>query len=309
MAQPTLSSTALRIDLAALPAADLADAWQRYADGRLRIHCAGATPIWHYVVARVAYPDHAILAERLSDREMSILSRFLGGEQQKTIAFDAHIAFSTTSKWCGSALRKLRLERAAIPLPLVLAAQSWELGPVREVEAGAAYVEHAGSAYHVMVVPRPFLGAEVLLSPSEREVARRYVEGESRQQIAVARSTSIQTIACQLRSIGGKVGVSGRHALTRKGAELGWFRRRARKLDAGLLLVDGSTARESEGVDQVVDVGARQVERARGGGHVPVGALEGAEDEGGLEPPRLLAKCQGRAGGDGASSGIVKDVR
>jgi DNA-binding CsgD family transcriptional regulator len=53
------------------------------------------------------------------------------------------------------------------------------------------------------------------LSPAERDVARRLVEGERLPEIARARKTSPHTVANQLRSIYQKLGVSDRAELVR----------------------------------------------------------------------------------------------
>ena len=98
----------------ASPAAALADLWQDILDTRLVLAGEGTAPAGRYVLCRVAQgvPSRG---SPLSRVETAVLVRVLGGEQQKAVAFDLGIAFSTTSKWHTEALKKLRLNAGPFP--------------------------------------------------------------------------------------------------------------------------------------------------------------------------------------------------
>jgi DNA-binding CsgD family transcriptional regulator len=88
--------------------------------------------------------------------------------------------------------------------------------------ARSAIVRREGWPMVLLSVPKAKIGANGL-TPAEEEVTRLLVDGDSRWEIAAKRATSAQTVACQLRGIHSKLGVSGRYALIRRGVELGWF--------------------------------------------------------------------------------------
>lgn len=75
--------------------------------------------------------------------------------------------------------------------------------------------EVAGEEYTVLSfsVPQPQLPAG--LSLAEQNVVRAVLDGDSNAEIAARRKTSKHTVANQLRSIYGKLGVSGRSELIR----------------------------------------------------------------------------------------------
>ena len=205
------------------PAAhDLGEFWQGLLDGRTVFFCDGAGPRGRYVVCRVL--EGARLGGSLSRLETAVMVRVLGGEQQKAIALELGIACSTASKWYTQAWLKLSLEAGPVPLPLVIAAQSWAGGSTLAVAARKATIFHEGSQFAVFTVPTPNLASETLLTRAEREVAVALIEGQSRRTIAATRSTSEQTVACQLRGIFSKLDVRGRYALIKRGLEAGWFR-------------------------------------------------------------------------------------
>jgi DNA-binding CsgD family transcriptional regulator len=85
-------------------------------------------------------------------------------------------------------------------------------------------VTYEGSEFVLVSLPRADGSCEPLLTPAEREVAELLLEGRSRWEIAAHRSTSSQTVACQLRGIFGKLRVGGRCSLIKRAVETGWFR-------------------------------------------------------------------------------------
>jgi DNA-binding NarL/FixJ family response regulator len=147
----------------------------------------------------------------------------LCGDQQKSVAVDLQIACSTASKWHTTALTKLSLAVGTVPLPLVIAAQSWASGQPPAVRTLRAELAVDGESYVLLEVPKARGEREPLLTPAEREVAQLLIEGLQRREIADVRCTSTQTVASQLRGIFAKLQVGGRCALVKRAVETGWF--------------------------------------------------------------------------------------
>jgi DNA-binding CsgD family transcriptional regulator len=173
---------------------DLARFWDVFIHRKLRLDSVVVGPDRHYMFARADGIDTSRL----------------------------DIACSTASKWFTQGLLKLGLARRPLPLPLVIAAQARAAGQTPFVAARSAIVSREGCTMVLVSVPKPKIGANGL-TPAEEEVARLLIDGDSRWEIATKRATSAQTVACQLRGIHSKLGVSGRYAVIRRGVELGWF--------------------------------------------------------------------------------------
>jgi DNA-binding NarL/FixJ family response regulator len=217
---------AIQADADAVPTVDLSAVWQDVLTGRLAVCGEGGNPTRRFVVARTrACTDASTPSATLSRIETSVVVRVLCGDQQKLVAVELGMACSTASKWYTHALAKLRLDGgAAIPLPLVIAAQSWASGLTPAVGAKGMAFEHQGAGFFLLSVPKPTIRSDARLTVAEQEVAKLLVLGASRDEIAIHRSTSTQTVACQLRGIFSKYRLTGRHALIREGVRLGWFR-------------------------------------------------------------------------------------
>jgi DNA-binding NarL/FixJ family response regulator len=229
-------------------AADLGDTWQAFVEGRLHFHSAERTSARHYVVARIGEGGAPIL----SQVESVVLCRVLAGEPQKVIAADLGIACSTTSKWFARALEKLNLNRALVPIPLVVAAQSFWLGErMPRIEAEKAFFTYEGVPYFSLCLARPLILPNSPLTASEREIAQRLLEGDSRRDIAEQRSTSAQTVASQLGAIFAKLGLRGRYPLIRLAADSSWF---------GATPVAGRSDDPREGSSSATSVAARRDE-------------------------------------------------
>ncbi len=218
-----LTEAALDADATAAPASDLASLWQDLMDRRLNLSSTGSDPWRNHVLLRTA-AEPGTLPGALTRIETAVLVRVLCGEQQKVVASDLGIACSTASKWYTRALAKMNLRERPIPLPLVMAAQTWASGKKPAVSARSAAFEHEGAPYLVFSVPKPAVLDQGTLTPAECEVARLLAEGESRWDIATRRHTSAQTVACQIRGIFWKWRLTGRYALVRRAIDLGWFR-------------------------------------------------------------------------------------
>lgn len=202
-------------------AGDPSDLWQGLLEGRLVYDCEGAGPRGRYAVCRVL---DSTWTGPLNRRETAVIARVLSGQQQKFVAHDLGIACSTASKWFTQAVEKLHLDGGPLPLPLIVAAQCWASGATPNLSARMATLYHEGSPFLIFGVPTPNLDDETLLTRAEREVAVALIEGQSREGIALRRSTSSQTVACQLRGIFSKLDVKGRCDLIKRGLEEGWFR-------------------------------------------------------------------------------------
>ena len=218
----TLWAAATDADARSVPATDLANFWHDVIEGRLTIYGEGRSSDRRHVLARTNV-DARELRGALNRIETSVLVRVLCGEQQKLVAAELGIACSTASKWYTHALAKLRLGGGPLPLPLVIAAQSWASGNAPSVGARSAYFAYAGESFVLLSVPNARIVCETRLTQAEQEVAMLLIEGGSRWEIAMHRSTSAQTVACQLRGIFSKLRLTGRHSLITEAIERGWF--------------------------------------------------------------------------------------
>jgi DNA-binding CsgD family transcriptional regulator len=72
-----------------------------------------------------------------------------------------------------------------------------------------------GDDYVLFEFPLPGIDLPSGLTPAERDVARRTIEGQSKGEIARARKTSVHTVTNQLRSIYQKLRISSRPELVR----------------------------------------------------------------------------------------------
>jgi DNA-binding NarL/FixJ family response regulator len=221
--QATLKTAAASADTVSTPVSCLDALWQEFLDRRLNVHGAGAAARRIHVIAHGdARPDAR--AGTLSRIEIAVLVRVLCGEQQKVVAAELGIACSTASKWYSQALAKLGLAGAPVPLPLVIAARAWASGKDLPVDARQTVFAHGGREFMLLSVPSSKIDGTSSLTLAEQGVAHLLVQGHSREQIAAARSTAMQTVACQLRGIYGKFRLSGRYGLINRGIDLDWFR-------------------------------------------------------------------------------------
>jgi DNA-binding NarL/FixJ family response regulator len=218
----SLEEAAIRADASSASEAQLGPFWQYVMDGHLVICGSTSTAERRYVIAHRAR-DAGCRPRPLGRIETAVLVRVLCGDQQKLVAADLGIACSTASKWYTEAVKKLHLESSPVPLPLVLAAQSWASGRALDVDARYTEFEYEGSEFLSLSASLPD-GRSSQLTLAELEVAKLVIDGASRWHIAAHRSTSAQTVACQLRGVYSKFKLSGRFALIRYVEEAGWFR-------------------------------------------------------------------------------------
>ena len=220
--EASLHAAALRVQATATPTSDPSSFWSALIEHPDDFRGCGAAGRRHYVLAR-ASSDGWSKANALLPIQANILALVLGGTQAKATAMELGIADSTVSKWYTRALRSLGLSSRTLPLPLVLAAQSWACREPLPIDAREALFEEGGERFMVLSAPSPSLDRCRFLSTSEREIAGRLLEGDHPSQIARDRGTSRHTVACQLRAIYAKCRASGRLALVRRAVDLGWF--------------------------------------------------------------------------------------
>ncbi|HEV3190520.1 MAG TPA: LuxR C-terminal-related transcriptional regulator [Polyangiaceae bacterium] len=202
---------------ASAPANMLASVWEDLARGSLRAWCESTTRDRIYLVA------HLNRAQRsLSPDDSAVLARVLCGKPQKVVAAELGIAISTASGRCQRALDQLDLAHRTMPLPLVLAAQSWA-GVAHVPSARSALVEQHGQLALIVSVPRPVTANMTALTRAEQEVAQRLIEGNSKKEIALQRATSTHTVVRQLSSIFAALGVGGRCGLIRYAVDVRCF--------------------------------------------------------------------------------------
>jgi DNA-binding CsgD family transcriptional regulator len=174
-------------------------------------------------IAVLQRPSVPAAGQRLSELERRILVRVLCGGQQKAAASDLSIACSTASKWYSEGVKKLRVDRERIPLPLILAAQTSAAVPSPDVDARSTTFQHEGLTFVTLSTPAP-AGRTDPLTVAELEIAMLLIEGATRWEIAGLRATSPMTIACQLRCVHAKLNLRGRYELVHHAAQAGWFR-------------------------------------------------------------------------------------
>jgi DNA-binding CsgD family transcriptional regulator len=200
------------------------EVWGEIVRGRLRPVSATADRRSVFLVAQtVSPPSNGLALENgLTPEDAALVVKVLCGEQRKVLASDMGIALSTATGRFLRALDKLELGCRNIPLPLVLAAQSWK--GVHAIPGGrTAWVEHEGERSLALSVPRPTTEQLSALTPVEREVAQWLIEGFTRHEIADLRETSVHTVAGQFHSIYSTLRVSGRYELIRRAVELRCF--------------------------------------------------------------------------------------
>jgi DNA-binding NarL/FixJ family response regulator len=195
-------------------------AWEELVAGQLRIQGEHAThDRLHLVTREEPSPCGRTM---LSAAEASTLLRVLCGEPQKAIALEPVTSVSTVSVRYNRALQRLDLADRAVPLPLVVAAQT-SAGVIDPRGARREQFVGDGARYVVLSIPRPDMRCAPGLGAAERDVARLLIEGLSHGDIARQRGTSIHTVAAQRWRVYSVLRVSGRYALVRRAAELGCF--------------------------------------------------------------------------------------
>lgn len=188
-------------DLVANPSGEqLAALWNGLASGSSRVVDEHSDRIHHYLELMPS------LAAPLSPVHLARWTPLLLGSALKVVAANEGVASSTVAASAARCLRSIGLERTAREAPMLLAMMAG---------AAAKFVKehYFGSDLYssvVVRVRRPDLAIASLLSPGELAVVQLRVDGLSHSEIAMARSTSVRTVANQLAAAYRKLGVSGR---------------------------------------------------------------------------------------------------
>jgi DNA-binding NarL/FixJ family response regulator len=220
--EASLHAAALRANATAIPTSDPSGFWSALIERPDDFRGSGVDARRRYVLVR-ASPDGVPKANAFLPVQASVLALILCGVQGKATADELGMAASTVSKWYTRSLRRLGVSSQTLPLPLVLAAQSWACKVPLPIDTREARFEEGGERFKVLSAPSPSLDRCRFLSTAEREVAGRFLEGDPPLQIARDRGTAPETVAGQLRAIYAKCRASGRFALVRRAVDLGWF--------------------------------------------------------------------------------------
>lgn len=212
---PWLSALALPESLTTSTA--LGNVWIDLVRGRLR---PVREAITHDAVCLIA--QRIGRPQGLTNDDALLVVNVLCGEPRKAVASELGIAISTATGRFLRALAKLELGDRNVPLPLVLAAQSWA-GMARIPSVRVACFEQEGCPCVVVSVPRPATAHLSSLTRGEQEVAQWLIEGLTRYEIADRRETSVHTVAGQFHSIFNALRVTGRYELIRRAVGLRCF--------------------------------------------------------------------------------------
>jgi DNA-binding CsgD family transcriptional regulator len=195
----------------------LASVWEDIVSGHLRPLHEWTTRDSVHFFARI---HTGLAADALCPHEASLLRGILCGEPRKALAQEHGIASSTATGRYKRALAKIQLGGCAMPLVVVLAAQTHELSAqIPNVRARCVY--HQGVVS--ISVPRPMTTTLTALTPAQQQVAQWLIEGGTRETIAKRRTRSVNTVSGQMHAVFHALRVTGRWALVRRARELGCF--------------------------------------------------------------------------------------
>jgi DNA-binding CsgD family transcriptional regulator len=185
---------------------NLAALWHQLCDGALYIHETWCS-VGRCFVTVGARPERV----RPSVAQLRTLERVLLGESQKSVAIDLDVSVTTiaTAAMLGLSglMRRCRVSNA----PILLVTAAFAARGLATEHARFEQMVDEGS--WIISIPVPGAALQGRLSPAEDEVAQLSIQGESHQGIAKIRGTSTRTVANQLASVFGKIGVRGRSEL------------------------------------------------------------------------------------------------
>jgi DNA-binding CsgD family transcriptional regulator len=185
---------------------DALEAWTALVDGRWSLLDVFERSGKRYVVAVPNLPD-VRSPHRLAPVERAVLALVLLGRSNKAVAYELGLAEGTVAAYLREARRKLD-------------------APLRELPTASARVEwtEVGDVELAAIVTDVHATREELLrslTPTERAVVARVLDGLATRAIATSRGTSERTIANQLASAYRKLGVGSRRELAAKLAARG----------------------------------------------------------------------------------------
>jgi DNA-binding NarL/FixJ family response regulator len=197
---PIISRTAQSLGLAEL--------WRALSRGEYRIYENAYSD--DRCIARI---QRATRPTPLKRRRVETLRRSLLGESQKSIAIDLGLAASSIAGVCGDCvLATGGGQRGSRPSVLLVMAAHAALGYRVPVQLAGSHETACGDSLELSC-PRPDSILKGRLTPTEYEVVRLFVEGESHSSIAMRCQSSSRTIANHLGSVFRKLKVSGRAEL------------------------------------------------------------------------------------------------
>lgn len=206
--------------------ASLRDVLRRAVTQRERLRAGDRDDLWPAIVAGewilvdrfeasgrrhvVAYRCDALArpCQLLTRAESLALRRAIDGTASKVIASEMRVSDATVSRLIQRALSALGLRDLADALRLrAMAHSTMRIGSVPVCVHVGVLVDERPEAAHA--VPDHIVG----LTRAEREVLAAIVRGCSHRQVAALRGTTQRTVANQVASIFGKIGVGSRREL------------------------------------------------------------------------------------------------
>jgi DNA-binding NarL/FixJ family response regulator len=189
----------------------LSELWSKLRDGRVAL-------AEHFVTQRASYAALQVRSEseavehRLTPPQAEVFQRLIAGERQNAIAIELAISPAAVTLRAQRCIQMLGLDckLSCLPLFLIMAALTASRGVGQGQVATIECVRDGNAGAALYRVARADLVLSATLSTAEQEIARMIVEGRSLPAIAGARRTTERTVSNQLRSIFGKLGVTGR---------------------------------------------------------------------------------------------------
>ena len=189
--------------------------WSDVLCGRLRVF---APPTAHEVSL---LPEPARAKPLRAPRESDCLTSILRGQMQKVVAVERGRSQATISGLLKRQLKRMGVEQSTrrLPLALALLAHATDSELVEIAVSGSSEAEGDGASWRLIAELSEVSLTD--LTPSERDVTRRYLEGQTHAQIASERASRPRTVANQLSVVFQRYGATGRFDLLRAILERG----------------------------------------------------------------------------------------
>ena len=189
---------------AATQRTSLLDVWQKLCSGDYLVKAHGCTPTHAWLVAEQARTQGLLAVDA------ELLRGLLLGQPRKALGFPGAPSYSAVHRRLTHSLSRLGLGPAptAVPLAVVLAAQAGPQALIRDAWLGPLHRET-----HLLSVERPDRSLPHSVPKACQAIARAFVEGKSRRQMARERGRSLSTINNQATAAFQYFGASGRYEL------------------------------------------------------------------------------------------------
>ena len=202
----------LRVNRAAARAR-IAQVWTAVLQGQLRM---SAAPLDRQLILLPEPPLSEPLRYYTGDQDC--LASILRGRMQKVVAVERGRAQATLSAHLKRQLKAMGVNYRPRRLPLALAV----LAHAASSEMVDVAIRDAGDGNSsCLLVPEISEASLARLTPSQRDVTRRYLEGDCYAEIAAARAQRPRTVANQLAAVFGRYGTAARFDLLRAILECG----------------------------------------------------------------------------------------